>query len=92
VKELLLGRTTWIWLLLVVVTATSWWLGQDEMGLANLRYASLAIIVLAFIKVRFVILDFMEVRHAPLPMRVVGEAWIVIVCAVLVTLYLRAAQ
>jgi len=59
-------------------------------GLHDARHAGTAIIVIAFVKVRFVILDFMEIRHAPMPMRIVGEAWVLIVCTVLIGLFLTA--
>lgn len=88
-QHLLRSRVTCVWLLLVAATIVSWELGHG-VGVHELRYASVAIIVVAFIKVRFVILDFMEIRNAPLPMRIAGEAWMVVICTTLVTLYLRA--
>lgn len=48
------------------------------------------IIIVAFIKVHFVILDFMEIRHAPRWMRRVGCAWIVLMAATLVALLVTA--
>ena len=86
---LLRTRITLVWFVLVAATALSWEMGHG-VGLHDLRQASVAIIVVAFIKVRFVILDFMEIRHAPIWMRIVGEAWTVLVCAALVLLYWNA--
>jgi len=86
--QLVLSRTTLIWLLLIAATAASVAMGHG-MGVHAIRGAGAAIIVVAFIKVRFVILDFMEVRHAPLPMRIVGEAWVLLICAALILLYLK---
>ena len=82
------SRTTLVWFLLVAATAISWEMGHGA-GFADLHYASVSIIVIAFIKVRFVILDFMEIRHAPIWMRVVGETWCVVICSTLVLLYLH---
>ena len=82
--------TTLVWFLLVAATALSWEMGHGA-GFDNIHYASVTIIVVAFIKVRFVILDFMEIRHAPIWMRAVGETWCVVICSALVILYLRAA-
>jgi len=48
---------------------------------------TLAILVIAFIKIRYVILDFMEIRRAPLPMRIAAEIWVVAVCTATVLLY-----
>jgi hypothetical protein len=88
-KHLLRSRATVIWLLLVSATVVSWNLGHG-VGSFNVRDASLAIIVVAFLKVRFVILDFMEIRHAPLLMRIASEAWVVTVCTVLIVMYRQA--
>ena len=87
--NLLRTRITLVWFVLVAATAFSWEMGHG-VGLHDLRQASVAIIVVAFIKVRFVILDFMEIRHAPIWMRIVGETWVVVVCSILVGLYLHA--
>lgn len=87
-QVLLWSRTTLIWFVLVAATALSWEVGHG-FGLHGARQAGIAIIVVAFIKVRFVLLDFMEVRHAPLPMRAAAEVWVVGVCGVLVAMFLN---
>src|SRR5271170_2055338 len=81
------NRVTFIWVVLVSATALSFAMGHG-FGFDDVRKASVAIIIVAFVKVRFVILDFMEIRHAPIPMRIVGEVWAVVVCTALVVLYL----
>ncbi len=83
---LLLTRTTLVWLLLVGATALSWAMGHGA-GFADSRYAGVAIIVVALIKVRFVILEFMEIRTAPLFMRLTAEIWLLVIGTVLITLY-----
>ncbi len=85
-SSLIFSRVTLVWFLLVAATAISWEMGHG-VGFKDLHHASTAIIVIAFIKVRYVILDFMEIRHAPIWMRAVGVAWVVVVCTVLVVLY-----
>lgn len=85
-KSLLISRYTLIWCLLILTTILSWEFGHG-LGFSDVRHASIAIIVLSFIKARFVILDFMEVRHAPLPIRCISEAWVVLVCAGLLALF-----
>jgi hypothetical protein len=55
-----------------------------------MRWVGVSIIAVAFVKVRLVILEFMEIRRAPLPMRLAGEVWILTLCATLITLFLRA--
>lgn len=84
--SLLRSRVTLVWLVLVVATVLSWEMGHG-VGLDDLRHIRIAVIGIAFIKVRFVILDFMEIRHAPRFMRVVGESWALLVCLVLIALY-----
>jgi Prokaryotic Cytochrome C oxidase subunit IV len=88
---LLFSRVTVVWFVLVAATAISWELGHG-VGFSDVRFASMAIIIVAFIKVRFVILDFMEIRHAPIWMRTVGEVWCIVICTTLVTLYWHGAS
>ena len=45
------------------------------------------LLVLAFFKVRLVIMHFMEVATAPLVLRLIFEAWLLIVCCVLLGIY-----
>jgi Prokaryotic Cytochrome C oxidase subunit IV len=90
-RSLILRPVTIIWLVLVGATVFSWLMGHG-VGVHDLRQASIAILVIAFIKVRFVILDFMEIRGAPLPMRIVGEVWCLVICTVLIALYLHGVR
>ena len=63
---LLQKRVTIVWLLLVLATGFSWGATHDVGGL-SMRTGTIAALVMAFVKVRFVVLDFMELRSAPLP-------------------------
>ncbi len=77
-------RITAVWLLLVLATLFSWesaQVGQDH------RLATSIVLVIAFIKARFVGLEFMELREAPLPLRLIFEAWVILACAALLILY-----
>jgi len=67
-----------VWLVLVTATLVSW----------SLRAIGLAVLAVAFVKVRLVGLYFMELRTAPVPLRLAFEAWVVVVGAVLAGLYL----
>ncbi len=86
---LLISRPTLIWIILLAATALSWGVGAVFGGSA-MRWAGASIIAVAFVKVRLVILEFMEIRRAPLPMRLAGEVWVLTLCATLVTLFLKA--
>ncbi len=87
-SQLIRCRNTVIWLLLAGATLCSWFMGHAPAAL-DPRLAAVVILVITFIKVRFVMLDFMEVRGAPRGMRVVAECWFVGICVALITLYLR---
>jgi heme/copper-type cytochrome/quinol oxidase subunit 4 len=74
-------RVTWVWLGLVVLTCvTTWGLSKD---LFSPAVAVVGIFVIAAVKVRYVMLDFMELRHAPTAARVVFEAWPVVVAVMI---------
>lgn len=90
-KALLLSRVTAVWALLVAATLCSWELGHG-VGFETARAAGSAILVVTFIKVRFVMLDFMEIRHAPRWMRVTGQAWIVLIAAILIGLFITGSR
>jgi hypothetical protein len=80
-------RLTLLWLLLMGATAISWQLGHGFGFGEDMRLATTAIAIIAFVKARYVMLDFMELRTAPLPLRLVFEGWGVVVCAAVLTLY-----
>lgn len=79
-------RVTHVWLGLMVLTClTTWGLSKD---LFSPTAAVLGTFVIAAVKVRYVILDFMELRRAPLPVRVLFEAWPVVVAGVILGCWL----
>jgi hypothetical protein len=51
------------------------------------RTVSTVVIAVAFIKVRFVGLDFMELRRAPFALRLVFELWLIVIGGTLIILY-----
>ncbi|MEH3140267.1 MAG: cytochrome C oxidase subunit IV family protein [Mycobacterium kyogaense] len=85
VLELLKNRAGFTWLILVAATIVSWVVGADH-GTGS----AVGVIVLgiAAIKVRLVGLDFMELRHAPVPLRATFEAYCVGMWVLLSALYL----
>ncbi|KAA1421854.1 cytochrome C oxidase subunit IV family protein [Nocardioides humilatus] len=86
--DLLRTSATAVWIFLVVATVTSWALGTDHAFVDNTTAASVVVLLLAFVKVRFVGLYFMELKDAPLPLRALIEAWCLIVCALTVGFFL----
>jgi len=83
-----LARTavTPVWLLLVGATVVSWLLGANY-GPGNHTPATVTVMLVAFVKVRFVGLYFMELRHAPLALRLALEAWVVVFTIVVIAFY-----
>jgi hypothetical protein len=75
-----------VWAALVAATLISLALGEDWIGHGDV--AAALVIVIAFVKVRLVGMHFMELRHAPLPLQLVFQAYCAIASIVLIVLYL----
>lgn len=74
-------RVTWVWLGLMALTCfTTWGLSKD---LFSPAVAVVGIFLIAAVKVSYVMLDFMELRYAPLPVRVPFQAWPVVVAVMI---------
>lgn len=86
---LLKTRITLIWIVLIAATITSLLLGTDNL-VSAVKAASVLVIVVAFIKVRFVGLYFMELRSAPIQLRLIFEGYCLVVCTALVVMFLVA--
>jgi heme/copper-type cytochrome/quinol oxidase subunit 4 len=87
-NTLLKNRISLIWLLLIAATLISWQIGTNDS--ANPHLGSVAVLLVAFVKVRLVGLYFMELRDAPLPLRLLFESYCLIVCTALIVMYLAA--
>jgi caa(3)-type oxidase subunit IV len=83
---LLRTRATLVWLALIVATLVSWTIGTSD-GL-HAELATTVVLLVAFVKARFIGLYFMELREAPLALRGIFEFYCVLVAAVLIALYL----
>ncbi|MCW3016513.1 MAG: hypothetical protein JWO02_3605 [Solirubrobacterales bacterium] len=91
VRALVPVRVGVVWLALILATLGSWQLGTDHALTGTDReVATVAVLVVAFVKVRLVGLHFMELRDAPVPLRLVFEGYVAVVCLTLVGLYLGA--
>lgn len=87
-STLLKSRIGAVWIGLIVATLISWRIGTDHGVHASL--ATAIVLVVAFVKVRFVGMYFMELRHAPAWLRVAFEAYCLLVCTALIVMYLAA--
>ncbi|NVN49930.1 cytochrome C oxidase subunit IV family protein [Mycolicibacterium hippocampi] len=85
VVQLLRNRAGASWLVLIAATLVSWVVGADH-GTGSM--AAVVVLAIAAIKVRLVGLDFMELRHAPIPLRAAFECYCVGMWALLSALYL----
>jgi caa(3)-type oxidase subunit IV len=72
------------WLVLIVATAITWYLG--EVGAAG-TVSIVAMLAIAFVKGRLVILDFMELREAPRMWRILLEGWLILVSSLILLAY-----
>lgn len=89
--SLIRSRATGVWLLLTTLTVISWALGtQHGLGGDSNVPASLAIFVVAVLKVRLVGLYFAELRSAPLALRAVFEGYCGLLLGLLCGMYLLA--
>lgn len=73
-----------IWLAMCLLTLVAFAVGEAHWpGATGVG----AVIVAAMIKVRYVILDFMEIRSAPIQLRLVLEGWVILLGTVLVLMF-----
>lgn len=81
-------RVLIVWLGLALVTLLSWELGSGGAtpGAAGQRLVVASVIVLAFLKVRFVGVHFMDLRRAPWGLRLAFDAWVLCVGGVMLWL------
>ncbi len=90
--QLFRNRITFVWFILAAAALLSWIVGGsyapgDE---AAARNATVVLMVIAFVKVRLVIMHFMEAGIAPLPLRLVANAYVVGVCAAVLFMFFGA--
>lgn len=88
-NQLLDRRVTVAWLALVAATLISLWVGTDH-GEDGARAAGVGLVVVAFVKIRIIGMHFMDLREAPLPLRLLFESWCALVCAGIIVAYLIA--
>jgi len=88
--SLLRNTLTYVWLALVAATLLSWWAATSN-GTGSASHISVSVtagvLVMSFIKVRLVIMHFMEVRFAPLWLRLNCDAWLIVVLGMVFGFY-----
>ena len=84
-RALLSSRTSLVWLFLIAATIVSWQVGVHG---DPAELSTIIVLAVAFVKVRFVGLWFMELKDAPLPLRAVFEGYVMVVALALIIMYL----
>ncbi|MGC1154835.1 cytochrome C oxidase subunit IV family protein [Mycobacterium sp.] len=84
--ELLRKPVTIVWAALMLATCASTWLLSKNS--VTPEVATVAIVLIAAVKVRLVMRYFMEVRRAPLALRIICDGWLLAVTGLIVTVYL----
>ncbi|RJF89411.1 hypothetical protein D3874_22565 [Oleomonas cavernae] len=77
-------RASRSWLFLVLATSATFWLSVDGLAGPALGAGTLGI---AYLKGRLIILDFMDLRRAPLLYRGLVEGWLLLVSITLFTAF-----
>jgi caa(3)-type oxidase subunit IV len=80
-----------VWAVLTTVTVISWILGSAHgVSGGGLPLAMTIVLLIAFAKVHLVGWHFMELRGAPLRLRLVFDAWVAATFVVVLALYLAS--
>jgi hypothetical protein len=83
-SDLFWHRNTAVWALMVAATSVPLLLGAAH----GVKYAAAAALVIAFVKVRYIGLEFMELRGADVLLRRAFQAWVVVVGGTVIGLFL----
>ena len=78
-------RQTAVWAVLVAATVLTAVVGLEQHG--GSTAVGLLLLAIAFVKIRLVALHFMEVRDAPLPLRLLVEGYVGVTFVALVVIY-----
>jgi hypothetical protein len=85
------GRTTtYVWAILSAITIASWFLAPaHEHGVVVASTPiTIAVLLLALVKTRLIIQHFMEVRTAPVWLKLATDAWLVVLFGGILAIYL----
>jgi hypothetical protein len=68
-------RSTLVWLILILATCITWWLGTGHTGERGATWEVSSLVVIACVKIHLVGYEFMELRSAPSILRFAFSAW-----------------
>ena len=74
------SRLLFFWGVLTAITLIAWWIGAHhaDTTLHPEAAVGLSAMAITLIKVRVIIREFMDVRHAPSKLKYITDAWLVI--------------
>ena len=80
---------TYVWLLLSTLTIIVWWLGArgSTSSLELGAISAVVVVLIACVKSRLVIRNFMEVSGAPTWLRVTCDSWLALTFGMIVSFY-----
>ncbi|WP_370501048.1 cytochrome C oxidase subunit IV family protein [Mycolicibacterium sp. jd] len=78
-------RVTLVWALMIALTFASFLVGVEQ-SVDAANAAAVAIVGLALFKVRLIGIHFMDLRVAPLPLRLIFEGYVLAVFVALATI------
>jgi|SRR5579859_5247843 len=78
-----------VWVALSAITVLSWWIGSQRghNAFAMNSAITFAVLGIAAVKMRVIIREFMEVRHAPALLRRLTDAWLAVLFVTLLGIY-----
>ena len=81
---------TYVWILVSAIAIVSWFLGPAHTHgpVAASAPITITLLAMAFIKARLIIGYFMEVRTAPVWLRLATDAWLVVLWGAVLAIYL----
>jgi hypothetical protein len=82
-----MSRITWTWALLSALTMVSWALAATRRFTPSTA-VTIVVLAIAAVKTRTVIRQFMDVRVAPHWLRRATDAWLAVLMAAIIGLYL----
>lgn len=82
------ARLRLVFILLTGVTLLSWWLGGSGDNFSLNAGISASVLLIAALKVRLIVWEFMELRHAPSGMRYAADGLLVALMSLLFGIYL----
>lgn len=90
-KTILRDRLTWVWAALSAITVLSWWLARhaDDNGhFVASTAVTIGILAIGFVKARFILQSFMEVRTSPTWLRRFCDVWLILFWGAVLGIYL----